>query len=139
MSTTVSSPPTTGRTAAWLGIALAIGGVVLYMVLFLGFGILDLPWYTLAASLVGFVLMVYALLHRRSVWRFVGLFVVGLLILAESWFLFSYTVNPSYAGPLVPGKPFPSFFAKQANGQPFTEKDLAGSEHTVLVFYRGHW
>ena len=138
MSTTSATPQTAGHTAAWLGVVLAIGGVVVYLVLFMGAGRLHLPWYALVASVLGVLLVLYSLVQAHS-WHFLGLFVAGFLMAAESWFLFSFTPNPPYAGPLAPGKPFPPFAAKLANGQPFTEKDLAGSQHTVLVFYRGHW
>jgi MFS family permease len=128
-----------GRRQLWFGLLAAILGVAIYMGLFLGAGHLHMPWYTLASAVVGLMLVLLSLKHKRTAWRFLALFFVGALVALEGWFLLSYIRNPAYAGPLSPGRPFPAFTAKHTTGQPFTQADLTDDKDTVLIFYRGHW
>src|SRR4051812_42725613 len=108
MSTATSLPPRAGgRPAVWLGFLLAVAGVAIYMTLLMGAHRIHMPWYTLGASVVGLGLVVYSLSQRRTFWRFLALLLVGLLVAVEGWFLFSFTRNPTYAGPLAPGTTFP--------------------------------
>jgi peroxiredoxin len=46
---------------------------------------------------------------------------------------------PPYTGPIAVRRPFPAFDARLADGTPFTQDDLAGNRHAVLVFFRGRW
>jgi hypothetical protein len=134
------SPTTSpGRRQLWFGLLAAILGVAIYMGLFLGTGLLHMPWYTLALGVLGLLLVLFSLKHKRTAWRFLAFIFVGALVALECWFLLSYIRNPAYTGPLAPGKPFPAFTAKLTSGQPFTRADLAGDKDTVLIFYRGHW
>jgi hypothetical protein len=47
--------------------------------------------------------------------------------------------NPAYTGPAVAGQKVPAFAAILADGTPFTEKDLAQGNSTILLFFRGRW
>ena len=99
---------------------------------------LMLPWYMPALALLGVVLVVMSLLQRRTLWRVLTLLVVVLLAGAELASLYEMRLPP-YAGPIAVGRTFPAFEAKQADGTPFTQNDLTGDRHHVLVFFRGRW
>src|SRR5262245_56741840 len=45
----------------------------------------------------------------------------------------------AYTGPVKYGQPFPTFATTVADGSTFTQTDLQGNQHTVTVFFRGHW
>jgi hypothetical protein len=126
-----------GRLLMLLGLGLAVLGVVAYVVQF-SLQRLMLPWYTPALALLGVVLVVMSLWQRRTLWRVLALLAVVLLAGAELAVLQALRL-PSYSGPLAVGRPFPAFEAKQADGTPFTQDDLTGDRHNVLVFFRGRW
>ena len=137
-----SSPITTpdrsrGRLLLLLGLGLAVLGVAAFVVQ-ISLQRLMLPWYMPALALLGVVLVVMSLWRRRTLWRVLALLVVVLLAGAELAFLNAMRLPP-YAGPIAVGRPFPSFEAKQADGTPFTQDDLPGDRHHVLVFFRGRW
>jgi hypothetical protein len=121
----------------WLGVLLAPLGIAGYMVQFVGLHCLDIPWYTLALSGLGVVLVIISLWSRFTIWRLAALlFVAGLAVLE---FLSGYTLRlPEYKGPAKPGQAFPAFTAL-ADGKPFTQADLKGDKDTAMVFFRGHW
>ena len=120
-----------------LGLGLAVLGVAGYAAQ-LSLGRLMLPWYMPAAALLGVVLVVASLRKRRTVWRWLALVAVVLLSGAELAALNAMRL-PSYAGPIAAGRPFPAFEARRADGTPFTQDDLTGDQHHVLVFFRGRW
>jgi hypothetical protein len=99
---------------------------------------LMLPWYMPALALLGVVLVVMSLWQRRTLWRVLALLAVVLLAGAELAVLYAMRLPP-YLGPIAEGRPFPAFEAKQAEGTPFTENNLTGDQHQVLVFFRGRW
>jgi hypothetical protein len=119
------------------GLGLAVLGLVAYAVQ-LSLGRLLFPWYMPALALVGVALVVVSLWQRRTVWRVLALLLVVLLSAAEVAALGALRL-PRYAGPIAVGRPFPTFEARRADGEPFTQRDLAGDRHTVLVFFRGRW
>jgi hypothetical protein len=120
-----------------LGLALAVLGVVAYAVQ-LRFQRLTVPWYMPALATLGVVLTVVSLLERRTVWRILALGALMLVAGAEWAFLYALRL-PAYTGPIAVGRPFPAFETTRADGTAFTERDLAGSQNTVLVFFRGRW
>ena len=97
------------------------------------------PWSLLVLGTGSVVLMGLAFSCARTRWRLAGLVVVGLLAGAEWYFLFSRSILSTYAGPVVEGKPFPTFQAKAADGRPFTPDDLQDGQGTLMVFFRGRW
>jgi len=99
---------------------------------------LIVPWYMPALAAVGVVCVGISLAERRTVWRLVALAVVVLLTGAELALLNAMRLPP-YTGPIVVGRAFPPFEAKRADGTAFTERDLAGDQNSVLVFFRGRW
>ena len=126
-----------GRPFLLLGLALAVLGIAAYAVQ-ISLQRLIAPWYMPILASLGVVLVIISLLERRTVWRASALLAV--LVLASAQWAFLYAARlPPYTGPIVVGRPFPAFEAKRADGTPFTQRDLAGDTHNVLVFFRGRW
>ncbi len=126
-----------GRFFLLLGLGLAVLGVAAYVVQ-ISSGRLMAPWYMPALGVLGVVLVVISLVERRTVWRVFALSAVVLLTGAELAFLYALRLPP-YTGPIAVGRAFPAFEARQADGAPFTQRDLAGDRNNVLVFFRGRW
>jgi hypothetical protein len=126
-----------GRLLLLSGLGLAVLGVAAYAVQ-LSLQRLMLPWYMPAMALLGLALVAMSLWKRRTVSRVLALLVVVLLAGAELAFLNAMRLPP-YTGPIALGRPFPAFEARRADGTPFTQNDLAGDQHHVLVFFRGRW
>jgi hypothetical protein len=126
-----------GRLALGAGLALALLGVVAYAVQVRS-QMLFAPWYMPVLAVAGAALVVLSLRRARSLWRFLALLLVILLLGAEGLFLFGLNL-PRYGGPVAVGKPFPVFSTTRADGTPFTERDLKGDKASVLVFFRGRW
>jgi hypothetical protein len=142
METTTTQPTqvrqSTGRLYLWLGVAAPFIGVAVYAVQ-LYYRILKMPWYLPIFGTVGVLLVILALARRRSVWRFGGLVLVGLLA-AFQWFFVSGGLKlPAYTGPVAAGNPFPAFTATFADASPFTQDSFRGDKNTALVFFRGRW
>ena len=97
------------------------------------------PWYLPILSTLGVLLMAASVFRSWSVLRTIGV-VVFALICGLEWFVFAVaTKTPPYAGPAIAGARTPAFSAKLADGQTFTDRDLARGTPTILLFYRGHW
>src|SRR5262249_58412652 len=104
-----------GRAALWLGIVLVLLGPALYM-LQLQAKILSVPWYVLALAGAGVVLLLLAVLRRRTVWRIAALVLFGLLAGAQAYFLLSLSKVPAYTRPVVVGAAFSAFTPSFAGG-----------------------
>jgi hypothetical protein len=126
-----------GRFFLLSGLGLAVLGVVAFAVQF-SLGRLTLPWYMPALAILGVALVGMSLWRRRTIWRALALLLVVLLSGAELAALGAMRLPP-YAGPVAVGRPFPAFEARRVDGVPFTQGDLAGDQHTALVFFRGRW
>ena len=126
-----------GRFFLLLGLGLAALGVFAFVVQSL-LGRLVMPWYMPALALIGIVLVAISLVEKRNIWRIVALLVVVLLTAAELGLL-SMLRLPAYTGPITVGRPFPAFETSRADGVPFANGNLAGSQNNVLVFFRGRW
>ncbi len=96
------------------------------------------PWYMPSLATLGAVLVAASLWQARGVWRVLALVFVGLLAGAE-WAFLLVAGLPPYTGPVAAGRPFPTFATVRADGTPFTQRDLAGDQKTVMVFFRGRW
>ena len=126
-----------GRFLLLLGLGLAALGIVAYVVQ-VSLERLIVPWYMPALALLGVVLVVIALVEKRTIWRVLGLLVVVLITAAEIGFLFMVRL-PAYSGPIAVGQSFPAFETSRADGTPFAHRDLAGDQKSVLVIFRGRW
>jgi hypothetical protein len=126
-----------GRLFLLLGLGLAVLGVVAFIVQ-IALGRLMVPWYTPALASLGVCLVIISLVERRTIWRVVALTAVMLLAGAEWAILYAMRLPP-YTGPITVGRPFPAFETTRADGTPFAQSNLAGEQHTVLVFFRGRW
>ena len=126
-----------GRLWLFLGAGLAVLGVVAYVVQIV-LGRLAVPLYMPALALFGSVLVVISLVQRPTLWRAVSVVLVGLLASAEVAFLLMVRLPP-YTGPIAVGQPFPPFETSRASGGSFGQRDLAGDEKNVLIFFRGRW
>jgi hypothetical protein len=127
-----------GRGLLWLGMLVALSGVVVYFVLFNN-NILIAPWYVPGLATVGVVLLLLALVRARTIWRWAA-FVLFIGFAALLWVMVLVVLaTPAYTGPVKTGQPFPDFATARADGTTFTQADLKGDQNTVMVFYRGWW
>jgi hypothetical protein len=126
-----------GRLLLLSGLGLAVLGVVAYVVQ-LSLPRLMVPWYMPTLAWLGVALVGMALWKRLTIWRVLALVAVVLLAGGELAVLHALRLPP-YAGPIAVGHPFPAFAARRADGTPFTQDDLIGDWHHVLVFFRGRW
>jgi hypothetical protein len=126
-----------GRLLLALGLVVAAAGVAGYAVQ-IWTARLTAPWYLPCLGTLGLLCLVGSLWQARSIWRVLALILVLLLAAAE-WAMLLGARQPPYAGPVAVGQPFPAFATARADGTPFTQRDLEGEQHSVLVFYRGRW
>jgi len=127
-----------GRSLLLLGVLLAVGGEVLYMLLTFAAKILIAPWYAPPLGTLGLALIILALMRSRSIWRWTAA-VIFTLFVAFQWYALLAMRTPAYTGPVKDGEPFPAFATTLPDGSAFTQDDLKGDQNTVMVFFRGHW
>ena len=127
-----------GRIYVWLGMLVALAGVAVYFIQF-NAKILRTPWYTPICATIGVALVLLALVHSRTIWRWAALVFLTLFAAAEWAMILVAFSTPAYTGPVKVGQPFPEFATKLADGSTFTQNDLKGEQNTVMVFFRGHW
>jgi hypothetical protein len=138
MSTTLPTPRRyPGRFSLWLGLAVALLGLVAYFVM-LSRGDLTFPWYLPLSAVLGVLLVGFTIFRGLTVFRILAFILVVVLAGLEGFFLFA-TRLPAYTGPVAVGKPFPAFSTLRADGKPFTQANLQGEKGTVMVFFRGRW
>lgn len=126
-----------GRRLAFLGLGLAIVGVVVYAIQFKAH-YLKTPWYLPCTATLAVLLLAVALWRARTVWRAIALVFV-LLLAGGEWAFLLATRLPDYTGPVAVGRPFPAFSTTRSDGALFTDRDLRDDGPTVLVFFRGRW
>jgi cytochrome oxidase Cu insertion factor (SCO1/SenC/PrrC family) len=102
-------------------------------------GMLFVPWYLPALTLLGALLILVAFARRRSIVGGLALFVALGLAGLQAYALGVMMKTPPYTGPVKAGSPIPSFTTAFADGRPFTEKDVGDGKPTVMVFFRGRW
>jgi hypothetical protein len=127
-----------GRSLLLLGVLLAVGGQMLYILLTFAAKILITPWYAPLLGTLGVALIILALMRSRSIWRWTAV-VIFTLFAAFGWYALLAMRTPAYTGPVKSGQPFPAFATTLADGSTFTQADLQGDKSTVMVFFRGHW
>jgi hypothetical protein len=138
ISATAAPGRSSGRLLLLLGVALAVLGVVGYVVQ-LRVQHLTTPWYMPCAATLGVACVAASLVRRRSIWRVLAL-VLMVLVAGAEWALLLVALRlPPYTGPVAAGRPFPAFTTARADGTPFTQYDLQGGPDSVLVFFRGRW
>lgn len=126
-----------GRLLALAGLVVAVCGVVVFSVR-MSRQHLTFPWYMPALAALGVALIAVSLWRRRTIWRVLALVLVASLLTLELLGLYAVRL-PAYAGPIAVGQPFPAFETRRADGTRFTQDDLMGGRHHVLVFFRGRW
>jgi len=127
-----------GRGLLWIGIAVGLSGIPLYVVQF-SLGMLSVPWYQPALATLGALLLLCAVARRRSISRLIALVLIAAFAGLDWYFVASVSKLPSYEGPARVGQKMPAFRTARADGRPFTEKDLQDGKFNVLVFNRGRW
>jgi hypothetical protein len=138
-ATTETVPATTsGRGLVLLGIGLMVLGMAGYAVQLFALHLLFTPWYMAAMTSVGALLVLLAILRKRTVVRILTLLLL-LLVGAGQWGLLLHMRLPAYTGPVSAGIPFPAFVTHRADGSTFSQRDLGGDKNDVLVFFRGRW
>jgi hypothetical protein len=126
-----------GRRLLLVGLGLAVLGVAAYVAQVAAHR-LTTPWYMPIAGTLGVLCVVASLWQARTVWRVLALLLVLLVAGAEWAFLLTLRL-PAYTGPVAVGQPFPAFTTARADGTPFTDRDLAGGQNSLLVAFRGRW
>lgn len=126
------------RWFAWLGLVLIFFGPILFFIQ-LRDKQLVVPWYVPILGTVGLGLLIVSLTRARTAWGIAGVVFIGLVVVGEWYFLLALMRLPAYSGPVAVGSPLPTFTATRANGSPFTQDDLKGTQNTMLVFFRGRW
>jgi hypothetical protein len=121
-----------------LGVLLFFLGPIAYFVQ-ISQGQLWMPWYTPILASAGVLLMLVSVVQRPGIFRIAGLMLFALLCAAQWFFMLVGARSPEYTGPAQAGAKIPAFATALADGQPFTDKDLAKDQRTLLVFYRGRW
>ncbi len=127
--------------ALWFGPLLAVFGFLSYFTLFYRWPSLrDVPWLNLLILAAAVVMTLAATVQATGRRRILGclgtafsLFVTGLLCFYA--FVFSYQL-PAAANALDVGAPVPALTLRDHNGN---DAELAATDRTLLVFYRGHW
>jgi hypothetical protein len=99
---------------------------------------LTTPWYMPILATLGAGFVIASLWQKRTLWRILSLLLV-VLIAGLEWAFLLMVRLPAYEGPVAVGQSFPTFTTTRADGTPFTERDLAGGQNRVLVFFRGRW
>lgn len=136
-TTTAIERRSSGRLFLAVGLLLAVLGVIGYAVQIKAQH-LAAPWYLPIAATVGLVFVLASLWQARTVWRVLALLLVALLT-AGGWAFLLLGRLPTYTGPVAVGRTLPAFTTARADGTPFTQDDLKGSQTSVLVFFRGRW
>jgi hypothetical protein len=127
-----------GRKYLWAGIAVSLLGLVAVFAQF-GLKIMGVPWYSPALATLGALLLLVAVVRRRTIPRMIALVLIAALAGFEWFVLGSLMKLPAYEGPAQAGKQFPVFHATYADGQTFTDADLRDGSRRVMVFFRGRW
>jgi hypothetical protein len=141
--TTVTVPPSVqqrsyGRGYFWAGIGSCLLGMALVVAQF-SLKYLFVPWYCPVLASLGAILLLVAVVRRRTIPRVAGLVLIAALA-GFQWYALVWLMKlPEYEGPARAGKPMPAFNASFVNGQSFTDADLRDGSRHVLVFFRGRW
>lgn len=121
-----------------VGVLLFVLGPVGYFVM-LKARYLATPWHAPVLALLGLVLMSASVRRQPGAWRIVAIVPFVLLCVLEWFFVLVAVQTPAYVGPAKPGEKLPGFTTTLADGQPFSNNDLALGKPTALVFFRGRW
>ena len=126
------------RALMWSGIGLVVLAIVLGVVQ-VNMGMLFVPWYQPVLSLVGAILVLFAVAKKRSIGGGIALFLVVAMTGFQVYALGVMMKTPPYTGPVKAGLPVPTFATAYADGRTFTDRDLADGKTTVMTFFRGRW
>jgi hypothetical protein len=129
---------TAGRLAI-LAIALALGAIAAYVLLFRVALVRNHPEGYVAAFAVATALAALALARSRRwpIWLAFGL--TTLLLIVGTWFNYVGARVPALPTTLRVGDPAPDFTLPDASGRPVSLADYRGRKPVILVFYRGYW
>jgi hypothetical protein len=134
--------------ALWVGLFLAIAGIVTYPVLVQYPIARDFPWANLLLFAAGGILLISGLVRafgRPQLYRgkiFGSIFAL-LALFAFAFFAYEIfyvlrEVPLSAQAPRI-GEKAPAFTLPDQNGKPVALTDLLSPNGAVLIFYRGHW
>jgi hypothetical protein len=143
--TTITAPPASntrsqGRKLFWFGILVCLLGPALMAGQFLVLKYLAMPWYSPALATLGALLLLVAVLYRRSIPRLIGFVLIAAFAGFQWFFLSSVMKLPAYEGTARAGNQMPAFSATPvADGKTFTDADLRDGNRRVVTFFRGRW
>jgi hypothetical protein len=129
---------TSGRLAA-LSIAVAVGAIAVYVLLFRVAAVRNHPEGYVVGFAVATALAALALARARRWYAWLALGLSTLLLLGGAWFNFVAARVPVTPTALRVGEPAPDFTLPDAAGRPVSLADYRGRKAVVLVFYRGYW
>jgi hypothetical protein len=129
---------TSGRLAA-LSIAVAVGAIAAYVLLFGVAAVRNHPEGYVVGFAVATALAALALARSRRWYAWLALGLSALLLLGGAWFNFVAARVPAAPTALRVGEPAPDFTLPDAAGRPVSLADYRGRKAVVLVFYRGYW
>jgi AhpC/TSA family len=129
---------TSGRLAA-LSVAIALGAIATYVLLFRVAVVRNHPEGYIVAFAVATALAALALARSRRwpAWLALGLSTV--LLAGGVWFNFFVARIPDMPTILRVGERPPEFTLPDASGRPVSLADYRGKKPVVMVFYRGYW
>jgi hypothetical protein len=131
--------PALTRALFWGGLLLSLLAIALCVAQYAVARSTITPWYLPALTTVGALALLAAVRRRRSVGSVIVFLVVAMLAGFEWFFLAGLSRLPAYHGPVTVGQPMPAFETRLADGQPFTQRDLARGQASVMTFFRGRW
>jgi hypothetical protein len=129
---------TSGRLAA-LSVAIALGAIVTYILLFRVALVRNHPEGYVIAFAVATALAALALARSRRWPAWLALGLSTLLLAGGVWFNFFVARIPDAPTILRVGERPPEFTLSDASGRPVSLADYRGKKPVVMVFYRGYW
>jgi branched-subunit amino acid ABC-type transport system permease component len=129
---------TSGRLAA-LSIAIALGAIGAYLLLFRLAAVRNHPEGYVVAFAAATALAVLALVRSRRWPAWLALGLTTMLLAGGVWFNFVVARLPATPTMLRVGDQPPEFTLLDAAGRPVSLADYRGKKPVVVIFYRGYW
>ena len=125
---------------SWIGPLVAVVGLVTYFTVAVKIpNLRDTAWLNLALVVFGLGLSIAALLHRRTVWRWIGLTLSATCAVLLGSYVFALSSSMPSADFAIPvGAEAPELALPDTSDRIVSLADLR-DRRTLVVFYRGFW